>query len=323
MANKGKAAILALVLPAVLLAGCEEEVPLAVGQLMSDRLEVTAEAAETIVAIEVAEGQRVAAGETLLRQDDARLAAREREAHAAAGALEALLEEQREGPRAEVIDASRAEVEQVEVELGLARRELERLRSLRERDLGSQESVDRGAARVEAAQAALRAARARLRELEAGTRAERIEQTRQQLEQARARLAQIEIDRERLHYRAPRAARVDALPFEEGERPPAGAVLAVLLTGEQPHARVYVPEALRVGLQPGDAATVYVDGLEAPLQGSIRRIASDPVFTPYFALTEHDRGRLAYVAEIALPAGAERLPDGVPVEAVFGPAERP
>ncbi len=41
---------------------------------------------------------------------------------------------------------------------------------------------------------------------------------------------------------------LDTLPFEVGERPGPGDVVAVLLTGEQPYARVYVPERLPEGL---------------------------------------------------------------------------
>jgi HlyD family secretion protein len=110
---------------------------------------------------------------------------------------------------------------------------------------------------------------------------------------------------------------VDALPFEVGERPPAGAVIAVLLSGDQPHARVYVPETYRVAVAPGDPVKVRVDGLSDVLNGTVRRIANEASFTPYFALTEKDRSRLTYVAEISLPELAERLPDGVPLEAFF------
>jgi hypothetical protein len=34
-------------------------------------------------------------------------------------------------------------------------------------------------------------------------------------------------------------------------------------------------------------------------------------------LNERDRTRLSYVAQVSLPTLAERLPDGVPVQAVF------
>ncbi|GAG92015.1 unnamed protein product, partial [marine sediment metagenome] len=39
-------------------------------------------------------------------------------------------------------------------------------------------------------------------------------------------------------------------------------------------------------------------------------------FTPYFALTEHDRSRLSYLAEVDVP-DASSLPSGVPLEVDF------
>ena len=88
----------------------------------------------------------------------------------------------------------------------------------------------------------------------------------------------------------------------------------ILLGGRQPYARVYVPEALRVHVRPGTAARIHVDGLEAPLNGRVRWVASEAAFTPYYALTERDRGRLSYAAKIDIVDERDRLPDGVPVE---------
>ena len=91
----------------------------------------------------------------------------------------------------------------------------------------------------------------------------------------------------------------------------------IVLGGEQPYARVYVPERLRVHVDAGDNATVFVDGLDTPLQGRVRWVASEAAFTPYYALTERDRGRLSYVAKIDFDNRDRRLPDGVPVEVAF------
>ncbi|MDH3955033.1 MAG: hypothetical protein OEV03_12475, partial [Gammaproteobacteria bacterium] len=52
----------------------------------------------------------------------------------------------------------------------------------------------------------------------------------------------------------------------------------------------------------------------APLAGRVRWVAHEAAFTPYFALTERDRGRLTYLAKVDIEEQQERLPDGVPVE---------
>jgi HlyD family secretion protein len=70
---------------------------------------------------------------------------------------------------------------------------------------------------------------------------------------------------------------------------------------------------------------VVVDGIDSEFAGRVRTVATEAAFTPYFALTEHDRGRLSYLAEVELldPAAAD-LPVGLPLEAHFDrpPADR-
>ena len=75
---------------------------------------------------------------------------------------------------------------------------------------------------------------------------------------------------------------------------------------------------LRVRVGPGSRARVRIDGVDAPLEGRVRMISREAVFTPYFALTQHDRSRLAYLAEVDLSDGvAGDLPTGIPVEVRF------
>jgi HlyD family secretion protein len=50
----------------------------------------------------------------------------------------------------------------------------------------------------------------------------------------------------------------------------------------------------------------------------VRELAHEAAFTPYYALTQHDRGRLSYLAEVEISGpGADDLPTGVPVEVRF------
>jgi HlyD family secretion protein len=302
---------------------CEQHSGGAVGQLVSDRIEITAEFAEPIISIDVKEGDQVDTGTRLLQQDDQRIAARLAEVQAEISRTEALLAEQLQGPREETIMAARALVEERRIEFEFRTLELERLAGLRERNLTSAESVDLARKLMDAAGASMAGARAQLQELEAGTRPEQLAQTRFSLQRTEAQAQQLLIDQQRHTLSAPVAALVDSLPFEAGERPRTGDVVAVLLSGRQPHARVYVPEVYRVGVAPGDRVQVLVDGLNGTLQGTVRRIASEASFTPYFALTESDRSRLTYIAEIILPDLPNRLPDGVPVEAFFAAMETP
>ena len=69
-------------------------------------------------------------------------------------------------------------------------------------------------------------------------------------------------------------------------------------------------------------ATIFVDGISDGISGQVRWIASEPAFTPYYALTERDRGHLTYLAKVDITEQRERLPDGVPVEVELPVAAR-
>jgi HlyD family secretion protein len=285
-----------------------------VGQLESDRIEITAEAFEPITEIVVREGQPVSAGDLLLRQDNSRILAGIRETEAALAQSQARLDELVRGPRKEQIDAARANLQGAKRDLEFRRSEYVRAQRIFERQLASQETLDSAQAALDGAEANLQLQQARLQELLSGTTIEELAQAEQAVEQVDARLSSLQIDLDRREARAPVDGIVDSRLFEVGERPGVGKPMLILLAGEQPYARVYVPEGLRVKVSPGTRARIYVDGLTQPLDGEVRWVASEATFTPYFALTERDRRRLSYVAKVDLADAGKRLPDGVPVE---------
>lgn len=303
----------------IVLAGCGDgnDANRAVGELASDRTEITAESVEPILAILVAEGEPVRAGQALVEQDDRRAQARLAEAEANLGQLQARLDELVRGPRAELVAAARANLEGAAQELEFREHEMERTREVHARGLASPEALDRAQAALDAAQASVKLRLAQLEELLTGTTVEELAQAEQAVKQAEARRDAARIDVERHTLRSPVDGVADSRLFELGERPNPGQPVIIVLAGTQPHARVFVPERLRVGVSAGMKVRVFVDGLDAVLDGRVRWVASEAAFTPYFALTERDRGRLSYVAKVDLDVDGERLPDGVPVEVEF------
>ncbi|HET9485522.1 MAG TPA: HlyD family efflux transporter periplasmic adaptor subunit [Xanthomonadales bacterium] len=310
-----------VMLAAALLAGCAaDDAPVALGTLEWDRVELVAEAAEPIVEIAVREGDAVAAGALIARLDDARLQAEAAAAGAEADRLRAVLAEQRAGARSEELDEARARVRQGQSQLRDARQQLERVRTIRARGLVAEAELDRARNAHEGRAAELSAAQARLALLEAGTRAESLVQTEAAIAAAESRRDAAARNAQRLRLVAPRAGRVESLPFEPGDQPPRGATIAALLVGDRPHARVYVPSAWRARVQPGARFTVEVEGVDAPLPARLRSIASEPSFTPYYALTGEDASRLVFLAELELDGEAARaLPAGLPVRATLQP----
>jgi HlyD family secretion protein len=292
----------------------------ALGTLERDRIELVAESNDPLVEIGVREGDLVTAGQLLVRQDDTRLRAQLALAEGARDQARARLAELERGPRAERIREGRARLAGAESALAVASRELERARALATQNFRSRSELDLAQGRHDEALARRNEARASLEALEDGTTREELDQARSALATAEAAVADADVRLQRLAVRAPAAGRIDALPFELGERPAAGAVVAVLLADTAPYARVYVPQLLRVTLTEGAPARVVVPGLEREFRGRLRSVSREASFTPYFALTQHDRSRLAYVAEVDLDAPeARELPTGVPVEVRFEP----
>lgn len=308
-----------LALVALLLAACgpAEDGNVIVGELASDRVELTAEVNEPIIEILVAEGEAVTAGQVLLRQDASRATARLAEATAALDQARARLDELVRGPRSEQIAAARASVAGASDELEFRKSDYARVHEVHAKKLAPPDLLDRARAALDAADSNLGLRRAQLQELLSGTTVEELAQAEAAVELAAARRDLATIDLERHRTRAPVDGIVDSRLFEVGERASPGQAMLIMLSGDHPYARVYVPERLRVHVKPGLDAEIHVDGLTAPRPGRVRWVAAEAAFTPYFALTERDRGNLTYLAKIDFTSPGERLPDGVPVEVVL------
>ena len=285
------------------------------GTLERDRLELIAESNEPIVDIAVREGDAVQAGQTLMRQELGSMQARLDQAVAARNVAEHRLAELVKGPRAQEIVEARAALESARSTLETETAEYQRAQDLVARKLVSQSALDQARARRDSAAGANKQATARLNLLLEGTRVEELDQAEAALKQATAALVELQTSAARYVVKAPRAGRVEAIPYKLGERPTAGTPLIVMLADGTPYARVYVPEPLRTQFLPGTPARVRVDGHDGDLTGVVRFVSADAAFTPYYALTQEDRSRLAYLTYIDLDERAvTNVPTGMPVQ---------
>jgi HlyD family secretion protein len=186
-------------------------------------------------------------------------------------------------------------------------------------------------AELVAAQAALAATEANVLEaMEGFRRAERLAKSRvgstQELDRARsrrdevlavvaerkARIAQAERRLSDLTMRPLAGGVVDQLPFEIGERVPAGGVVAVIQTDDVPWVRIWLP-ARAVGMLGGEAEVeVSIEGFDQTITGRLLDVAREPEFTPHYALTERESAHLVYQARIALDNAPAELRPGLP-----------
>ena len=310
---------LVLALCAAALSACRETPPQALGTLEWDRITLPAPVAEKIVRMDVQEGQQVAAGAPLMQLEVDRSRSQLDALQAQAQQSREALSELEAGPRQEVIVQARANLAAVQAQARETQAYYARLQPLGKQQLVAAADVDRARAAAGNAQAQVDAAQAALQELLSGTRKEQVAQGQAAAAAAQAQATTQALSLQKLDVLAPRAGRVDSLPYKLGDQAPVGAALAILLVGDAPHARIYVPETLRTEVKVGDSARVFLGGRDRSYVGKVRMIRSEPSFTPYYALVGEDAARLSYLAEIQLGNDAVELPAGLPVRVEFGP----
>jgi HlyD family secretion protein len=306
---------LALVLSFLALAACDgSSGNLALGTLERDRIAHTATASEVVVELPVSPGSPVEKGSVLVKLDDTLQRAEVDRASAQLSEAVANLEKLRHGARPEEVAAARANVAGARAELIESEANYSRILNLRNQNLASQADLDKAVALRDANHAKLLNAQEALLELTNGAREEDLRAAESRVDAARAMLAREKKHLADLTVVATRDGILDNLPWNLGERVTAGSPLAIVLAGKAPFARVYVPEPYRVKLAIGDELTVRVDGLGRTIKGRLRWIATEPAFTPYFALNQEERARLMYRAEVQLPEAEAALPNGVPAQ---------
>ncbi|WP_064608330.1 HlyD family secretion protein [Photobacterium sp. J15] len=297
-----------------LFACSENNANVALGTLERDRVTLTATAGEIVREQPVKEGDLVTKGDVLVQLDTKQQQAVMARAKAEEAKAAAYLLMLTNGERPEDIAAAQASVERAQATLREARNNFRRVSRLVSQKLASFAEKDKARAERDAAQADYDSASELLAKLTRGERPENITQAQAALEAAKAEAAlQAQILKD-LTVVATRDGVLDSLPYNIGERVTAGSIVAAIQAETAPYARVYVPEPYRVKLKAGDRLTVHVDGMNTSYTGTLRWIATEPAFTPYYALNEQDRARLVYLAEVVMPAEATELPAGVPAQ---------
>lgn len=301
---------------AVAVAACQEQSGAGmVGTLERDRIELSFESSEPISKIHVADGVPVDAGTLLIEQDAQRMELELSRLESERDRAAARLAELERGPREESIKEARALLESAQAETVNAKAEQERTQDVFNKGLSTQSDLDRANTRLSTAKAQEEARRESLDAMLNGTTIEELQQAAAALNAAQAAVAEAQLSLDRTKLLAPVNGLLDKVLTRLGERPLPGQTVAIMLDSRRTYARIYVPEPLKSSIEPGSSLQVKIDGQASPYQGTVRWVSDDASFTPYFALTEHDRSRLSYVAEVDLPNAAE-LPVGVPLVAL-------
>jgi HlyD family secretion protein len=295
--------------------GCFSETQTqALGTIERDRVTFTATANEIIRQQPVQEGSFVSKGQVLVQLDSKRQEAVVAHAVALVAKADAQLLKLTNGERPEDIAAAQASVSRAEARLVQAEKNYIRQSELVAKKVVSQAEKDTAIAARDTAIAELDSAKEEFSKLTAGARPEEIAQAQAEQQAAVADLNLQQQILDELTIVATRDGILDTLPYNLGERVPINGIVAVIQGNRIPYARVYVPASHRVDFIVDKEVNVHIDGLDAPVLGKVRWVATEPSFTPYYALTEDERSRLVYLAEIDLATETEALPSGLPAQ---------
>jgi len=298
-----------------LLLACNGSSPnIALGTLERDRIAHTATSSEIVIELPVIQGTVVKKGTILVRLDDTIQKAHVAKARAELIQAEANFDKLQSGARKEEIANARAKVAGAKAKLTESEAHYARTRDLSKRNLASKATLDQSLAARDANFANLKSAQEKLLVLTNGAREEDLRIAEARIAVVKAVLISETKKLDNLTITATRDGILDNLPWNLGERVTVGSPVAIILAGKIPFARVYVPEPYRVTLKVGDSLVVHVDGLSESFTGTLRWIATEPAFTPYYALNQEERSRLVYLAEIQLPDSAVQLANGIPAQ---------
>ena len=300
----------------LVLGACSRTSPQALGTLEYDRITLPAPAAERIVAIDAHAGERVKAGQLLVKLNPAQTLAALAAAEAQARQASEVLRELEVGPRKEDIAKARASLAAAQAEARQTHADYSRVLALSGKGYVSKSYLDSARAAAGNADRPGRCGARRARRVTAWQPARgHRRRPRPRWRRRRPRPRRSACCSASWIWWRRATATVDNIPYKLGDQAPVGAPLAILLVGDAPYARIYVPEPERAHVQVGDVLTVHVDGVAQPLRGRVRLVRDEPVFTPYYALSGDDAARLSYIAEVQLGKDAAKLPVGLPLHA--------
>lgn len=296
-------------------------------------LVVASRLAGSIQAVEVREGDRVRAGQVLVRLDCSVPAADLAEAKARLAAAQAAFEASKARAKvaAETASAAGADTSTARAQLAIldteskhAARQLVRENALLAQGIATLTAVDDARLRSDTLAHRLAAQRAAI--VAARQHAEALEAARVAAE-AEASAAEDAIGADtatvaaaRTHVGdctlvAPRDAVVATRDMEPGEAVEPGSVILTLTDLRDARTRFYLPNAELAAAAPGRKVTVLADAYPGKrFHGTIIYVSPRAEFTPRNVQTREDRERLVYAVDVRIPNRGMRLREGMPVE---------
>lgn len=300
-------------------AGCErshEEPWRLNGRIETPLVDLAPRVTGRVTDVLVREGDRVKAGDVLVRLDLGETAlAPERDRHAVEAA-DARVRDLHAGTRDAEVRAAEAALAERVAAAALAAREVERQTLLRERRVGTARDLDRARTAHTQADAAVTAARQQVAVLREGARQWQVAQAEAERERAATQARQTDIVVSEADIRAPRDGVVLHRLVEPGALVAAGQPAVTIGLADRLYVRAFIPEPRLGQVRQGQPMWVVVDAFPGRrFPARVTEISPTAEFTPKPVETRSERVNLVYAAEIDLEAGWDApLVPGQPAE---------
>ena len=274
------------------------------GRLEAPTVDLAPKVAGRVVDVKVKEGDRVKAGDLLVKLDLGETALAVERDRRGLESSQARYQDLEAGSRVSEIAQAQADLADKKAAVELARRELERQEALLSKKVGTQRDTDTARTNMERAVASEKMASDRLQLLREGTRSWQKEQARRDVDRARTVLKQSETTAGEAEIRAP----ADGVILHRIAEPglllsPSQPALTMAFTGRL-YVRTYIPETKLGKVRTSLPATVTVDSFPGQsFPAHVTEISPDAEFTPKPVETREERVNQVYAAKVDLDAG--------------------
>ena len=306
----------ALSMAAALLAGCGKDGPKPLqGYVEGEYVRVAAPFAGTLIRLDAARGQDIAAGAPLFALEAENEDAARREATERVKRAQAQVDDLRKGKRPTELDSVRAQLGQAQVALGLSEKEFARQTDLVAKGFVSQQRADEARAARDSDRNKVAQLNAELETAKLGSRPDEIRAAEADASAARESLAQADWRLRQKTVAASVSGRVTDTLFVKGEWVPSGSPVVTLLPPGNVKVRFFVPETALGSVRVGQKVALACDGCATGLSGEVSFVAPQAEFTPPVIYSKESRAKLVFLVE-AKPAAqdATKLHPGQPVD---------
>lgn len=310
-----------LALAALVAAGCrggaaEDDVTHLNGRIEAVTVDLGPRVTGRVTEVLVREGDRVKAGDVLVRVDLGETSIAVAREQAGVRAAEARAEDLQSGSRSAEIAVAVAEVADRRAAVALATTEAERQSALVSEGIVARREGDRARTELDRARAAWQASEQRLALVREGSRPKQTAAARADADRASAVLEQSVVLAREGEIRAPADGIIVHRLAEPGQLVGGGQPAITMAFADRLFVRTFIPETRLGKVKMGAAATVTVDAFPGrEFAAHITEISPQAEFTPKAVETSTERVNLVYAAKADLDRGwSEPLVPGQPAD---------